>query len=89
MKAAIKCKNSIFRKYKDHGRKLEDWKVVKQVRNETSRLLTRAKGNYFATMGRKLSDPSQGKKAYWVISNRLINKKKVLNIPPILENGMH
>ena len=39
-------------------------------------------------MGRKLSDPSQGKKAYWVILNRLINKKKVLNIPPLLENGM-
>ena len=30
----------------------------------------------------------QGIKAYWGILNRLINKKKALNIPPLLENGI-
>ena len=60
IKAAIKRKHRIFREYKDHGYGLEDWKVVKQVRNETSRLIIKARENYFATMGRKLSDPSQG-----------------------------
>ena len=59
---------------------------MKEVRNETSKLITKAKGNYFSTMGRKLPDPSQGIKAYWAILNRLINKKKTLNIPPLLEN---
>ena len=49
---------------------------MKEVRNETSRLITKAKENYFSTMGRKLSDPAQGIKAYWAILNRLINKKK-------------
>ena len=39
-------------------------------------------------MGRKLSDPNRGTKAYWAILNRLINKKKALNIPPLLENGI-
>ena len=61
---------------------------MKEVRNETSRLITNAKENYFSTMGRKLSDPDQGIKAYWAILNRLINKKKTLNIPPLLENGI-
>ena len=61
---------------------------MKEVRNETSRLITKAKENYFSTMGRTLSDPDQGIKAYWAILNRLINKKKTLNIPPLLENGI-
>ena len=59
---------------------------MKEARNETSRLITKAKENYFSTMGRKLSDPAQGIKTYWAILNRLINKKNTLNIPPLLEN---
>ena len=35
---------------------------MKEVRNETSRLITKAKENYFSTMGRKLCDPDQGMK---------------------------
>ena len=42
---------------------------------------------YFLTLGRKLSDPSQGIKAYWKILNRVINKRKTLSIPLLLENG--
>ena len=61
---------------------------MKEVRNGTSRLITKAKENYFSTMGRKLSDPDQCIKAYWAILNRLINRKKTLNIPPLLENGI-
>ncbi len=63
LKTAIKRKHRIFRKYKNRGRRLEDWKLVKEVRNETSRLITKAKENYFSTIGRKLSDPNQGIKA--------------------------
>ena len=37
---------------------------------------------------RKLADPGQGVKAYWSALNRLINKKKVVNISPLLENGI-
>ena len=47
---------------------------MKEVRNETSRLITKAIGNYFSAMGRKLSDPDQNIKAYWAILNRLIRK---------------
>ena len=61
---------------------------MKEVRNETSRLIAKAKENYFSTMGRKLSDRDQGIKAYWAILNRLINKKKTLNIPALYEDGI-
>ena len=59
LKTAIKRKHRVFKKYKDRGRWLEDWNLVKEVRNETSRLITKAKENYFSTM-----DPDQGLKAY-------------------------
>ena len=39
-------------------------------------------------LGRKSSDPKQGLKEYCSILSRLINKKRTLNIPPLLENGL-
>ena len=35
-----------------------------------------------------MSDPTQGVKAYWAVLNRLVNKYKVRNIPPLLENAL-
>ena len=35
-----------------------------------------------------MSDPNIGVKYYWNILNKLIDKKKFTNIPPILENGL-
>ena len=40
-------------------------------------------------LGRKLTDRDQGLKTYWVVFNTLLNRKKVTNIPPLLENGIH
>lgn len=39
-------------------------------------------------VGSKLADLGQGIKAYWLPLNKLINKKKVVNIPPLVENGI-
>ena len=61
---------------------------MKDIRNETSKMIINAKEKYFLNQGRKLSDPNQGIKAYWTTLNRLLNKKKVANIPPLLENGL-
>ena len=51
-------------------------------------MITAAKENYFSSLGRKQSDPSIGVKAYWTILNKIINNKKMTNIPPLLENGI-
>ena len=56
------------------------------IRNETSRMITDAKKNYFLTIGRKLSEPTVGLKTYWRPLNRIINKKETTNISPLLEN---
>ena len=51
-------------------------------------MITIAKDNYFASLGRKLSNPGIGIKTYWFTLNKIVNKKKVTNILPLLENGL-
>ena len=88
LKSAIRRKHRVYRKFVQRGRRQEDWNQVKETRNETSKMIIRAKESYYLNLGRKLSDPNQGIKSYWTTLNRLINKKKVSNIPPLLENGL-
>ena len=65
------------------GRKPEEWEHVRMVRNKTSAMITNTKDNYFTFLGRKLSKPATGLKAYWATLNKIINKKIIL-----LENGI-
>ena len=51
-------------------------------------MITTAKDNYFASLGRKLSNPVIGIKTYWSTLKKIVNKKKATNIPPLLENGL-
>ncbi len=88
LKSAIKRKHRVYRKFVQRGRRQEDWNLVKETRNRTSKMIIHEKESYYLHLGRKLSDPNQGIKTYWATLNRLINKKKVSNIPPLLENGL-
>ena len=45
LKTAIKRKHRVFKKFLDRGRRQEDWNLVKEVRNETSKVITRQKKN--------------------------------------------
>ena len=58
------------------------------TRNETSKIITDANETYFASLGRKLSNASIGLKVYWSTLNKIIDKKKMINISPLLENGI-
>ena len=88
LKSAIKRKHRVYRKFVQHGRSPEEWNLVRTIRNRTSRMILHAKESYYLKLGKKFSDPNQGNKAYWATLNRVINKKKVSNIPPLLENGV-
>ena len=88
LKSAIKRKHRVYRKFVQHGRRPEEWNLVKTIRNRTSKMIIHAKESYYQKLGKKLSDHNQGTKAYWATLNRVINKKKVSNIPPLLENGV-
>ena len=88
IKTAIKRKHRVYKKFAKRGHIPDEWEHVKQIRNETSGMITAAKENYFSSLGRKLSDPSICVKAYWTTLNKVINNKKMTNIPPLLENGI-
>ena len=55
--------------------------------NECTKLMIEAKQNYIAKMSSKLDCPDTALKTYWAIMNRFLNKKKILNIPPLLVNN--
>ena len=61
---------------------------MRVIRNDTSKIITTAKDNYFASLGRKLSNFNIGIKKYWSTLNRIINRENVSNIPPLIENGV-
>ena len=88
LKTAIKRKHRVYNKYVKRGCKAEEWKHVKTLSQHTSQMITSAKEKYFLKLGQKLSDPTNGVKAYWSTLNKIINRNKVTNIPPLLENGV-
>ena len=88
LKSAIRRKHRVFRKYVRRGRSHEDWKTVKEIQAENSKKILNAKNSYYLKLGKKLSDPCIGIKEYWSVLNRMIQKKKFSNIPPLLENGL-
>ena len=55
--------------------------------NECTKLIKEAKQNYIAKMSSKLDCPDTASKTYWAIINRFLNKKKILNILPLLVNN--
>ena len=88
LKSAIKWKHRVYNKYIKHGWKPDDWEYVQCVRNETSTQINKAKDDYFSDLSKKLSDTTSGIKSYWATFNKIINKKRFSNVPPLLENGV-
>ena len=82
LKPAIKHKHRVYNKYVKRGCKPDDWEYVHAVCNKTSSRITKAKDGYFSSLGKSLSDPTNGTKSYWTTLEKIINKKKFSNIPP-------
>ena len=45
-----------------------------------------AKHKYFSNTGARLANCSNNRKAYWSLINKILNKGKTPEIPPLLEN---
>ena len=71
VKTAIKRKKRIYKKFVSSGKSREDWELFKRVRNDTLKLINKVKETYYSNLSRKLSDSTQGVKAYWTALNRL------------------
>ena len=61
---------------------------IQNMTTQASRLVDDAKLKYFTDIGRKLSDPSTGTKKYWSLINKILNKSKIPEIPPLLEDDI-
>ena len=61
-KTAIKCKHRVYAKFVKRGRKVEDWNHVKNLQNETTKMIINAKNEYHLHLGRRLSNNLNGPK---------------------------
>ena len=77
LKSAIKRKHREYNKCAKHGCKPDDWEYVRTIRDQTSSKITQVKNEYFSSLGKKLSDPTNGTKSYWTTLNKIINKQKI------------
>ena len=53
-----------------------------------AKLIEDAKSRYFMKIGETLSDAKTGRKMYWSLINKILNKAKIPLIPPLLENDV-
>ena len=57
-------------------------------KNDATKMITDAKNKYYSGLGEKLCGPNVSIKTYWKLLHKIIHKKQVMNIPPILLNGV-
>ena len=81
-------KHRIYKKYDNNCSKPEEWENVKLIWNETTRVIDQAKEGYFKNLAQRLCGPSKGIKAYWETIHKILNKKTVTCIPPLIENDI-
>ena len=52
------------------------------------KLIEDAKHNCFMKIGQTLSNADTGQKTYWSLINKVLNRAKIPEIPPLLENDI-
>ena len=87
VKCAIKRNHRAFERWKSRGRPNEGRALVQTVQIETNSVIDKAKESYIKDLGEKLSNPKSSNNIFWSAFKRLLNNKKVTNIPPLLENN--
>ena len=74
--------------WKARGKPPEGKDNVKKVQKEIDAMIVDAKSSYQESIAVKLCTSSTGSNLFWTAINRLIDKKKNCNIPPLLENNV-
>lgn len=54
--------------------------------SQEAKLIEDANHRYFKKISVTLSDVQTGRKTYWSLINKILNKPKIPLIPPLLEN---
>ena len=87
VKAAIRKNHRTFKKWKDRGKQPAGKLHVQETQLATNDIIAKAKSVYLDRLSRKLTDPSSSPNIFWSSMRRLLNNKKITNIPPLQEGS--
>ena len=88
IKNFIRRKNRAYKTFIRNGQPEEKRENIETMISQGSTLIEDAKQRYFTKIGRTLSNPTTGRKSYWALINKILNKAKVPVTPPLLENDI-
>ena len=77
-------KTKSYSRFVSKGCRKYDLDKLKKLTEECSSLIPQERSNYLCKLGVKLNRPDLCPKSYWATLNKLLNKKKMPNIPPLL-----
>ena len=84
--SALKKRSILVKRYYRNPSEYNKETLLNQA-NECTKLIIEAKQNYIAKISSKLDCPDTASKTYCSIINRILNNKKIPNIPPLLVNN--
>ena len=88
IKNFIRKKNRAYKSFIRNGQPEDRLEAITNMIAHGSKLIEDAKGKYLTKIGRTLSDLETGKKLYWSLINKILNKAKIPIIPPLIENDI-
>ena len=88
VKSAVTRNHRVYKKWKDRGKPIDGKAYVKTVQSSTSTIIEEAKKSYLDKLSEKLSNPKSNSNIFWSAFKRILNCKKMSNIPPLIENGI-
>ena len=87
-RTAIRRNHRVYKNWKDRGKPAQGRPYVKEVQNSTSKVIEEAKQSYLDDLSAKLCNPKSNSNVFWSAFKRILNSKKISNIPPLIENGV-
>ena len=87
VKSAIRRNHRIYKKWKERGKHPTGKLHVQESQLATNDIIAKAKSTYIDRLSRKLTDPSSSPNIFWSSMRRLLNNKKITNIPPLQEGS--
>ena len=84
IKRFLRKRNRVFKSFISKGQPENLLEGIQHMVPQGSKIVEDAKLKYFTNIGRAVSDSSIGNKRYWTLVNKIFNKAKIPEIPPLL-----
>ena len=84
IKNFLKKTNRAYKTFIRNGQPEDKLQANTDMISHGAKLIEDAKSRYFMKIGETLSDAQTGRKIYWSLINKILNKAKIPLIPPLL-----